>query len=237
MKTPTTGDVSSIYDDIAEYEQHAATGLWNAHYDRPAVLNLLLSVAGKRVLDIGCGPGLYAEWLVDHGANVVAFDISERMVSLAHRRLGERAGVRRHNVAQPLAFCEDASFDIAVAPLMIHYVDDRVSALTEVARTLAPDGYLVLSTQHPFTDWQRHGGSCFTTEMVTDTWKPKWGALEMPFWRVSLTTLCGEFHRAGFYIDCLVEPQPEPTAEAVDAAAYRELMEQPDFIAFRLRKR
>jgi hypothetical protein len=47
------------YDVFAdEFLKHAQDGLFNAHYDRPACLALLGDVAGKRVLDAACGPGL-----------------------------------------------------------------------------------------------------------------------------------------------------------------------------------
>ena len=48
------------YDPIAhEYEAHAAVAPYNALYDRPAVLDLLGDVAGRRVLDAGCGNGRF----------------------------------------------------------------------------------------------------------------------------------------------------------------------------------
>jgi len=59
----------------------------------------------------------------------------------------------------------------------------------------------------------------------------------MPFWRMSLTTMCDEFAQAGFFIDRLLEPQPVPEGAEIDPVSHRELMEQPGFIAFRLRKR
>jgi SAM-dependent methyltransferase len=62
------------------------------------------------------------------------------------------------------------SFDIAVAPLMIHHVTARIAALREVARVLTTDGCLIVSTSHPFADWQNNGGSYFATELVQDTW-------------------------------------------------------------------
>jgi 2-polyprenyl-3-methyl-5-hydroxy-6-metoxy-1,4-benzoquinol methylase len=71
----------------AEYAELAEHGAANALYDRPAVLGLLGDVTGKRVLDAGCGPGLYAEELVRRGASVVGFDESPEMVRLARRRL------------------------------------------------------------------------------------------------------------------------------------------------------
>jgi 2-polyprenyl-3-methyl-5-hydroxy-6-metoxy-1,4-benzoquinol methylase len=48
---------------------------------------LLGEIQGNRVLDAGCGPGIYAGLLVVKGAEVVAFDASERMVRLAKERL------------------------------------------------------------------------------------------------------------------------------------------------------
>jgi len=125
-----------------------------------------------------------------------------------------------------------------VAPLMIHHVTDRVTALREVARVLTPDGCFILSTSHPFADWKQHGGSYFATELVQDTWyNTSSEAFQMPYWRVSLTTLCDEFSQAGFFIDRLLEPQPEAAAAEIDPKLYHELMEQPGFIVFRLQKR
>ena len=60
------------YDVFAEeFLDHAQGGFYNAHYDRPACLALLGDVAGKRVLDAACGPGLYAAELIGRGAQVV----------------------------------------------------------------------------------------------------------------------------------------------------------------------
>lgn len=239
MNTPDITSVSSIYDAIAQdFERHASEGLYNAYYDRPAVLSLLPPIQGKQVLDIGCGPGLYADWLVEHGAQVVGFDISGKMVERARQRIGERGRFYQHDISQPLTFAADASFDIAVAPLMIHYVTARVAALREVARVLTADGCLIVSTSHPFADWKQHGGSYFATDLIQDTWyNSSSEAFQMPYWRVSLTTLCDEFSQAGFFIDRLLEPQPVPAAAEIDPKAYRRLMELPEFIAFRLCKR
>lgn len=90
------GELWSAYDQMGDgYRQHAQDGPYNAHYDRPAVLAALGPVAGRRVLDAGCGPGLYAAALLAAGAEVVGFDASPAMVDLARRRVGPRAHRRR----------------------------------------------------------------------------------------------------------------------------------------------
>src|SRR3954454_15680775 len=106
------------------YEEHASDSAYNAHYDRPAVLRLIGDVAGLRVLDAGCGPGLYAEELVARGAEVVAVDGSAPMTALAEQRLGSRATVLQVDLDRTLPFPE-AAFDLIVCALVIHHLDDR----------------------------------------------------------------------------------------------------------------
>jgi 2-polyprenyl-3-methyl-5-hydroxy-6-metoxy-1,4-benzoquinol methylase len=92
-----------LYEPFAEaFESHAACGAYNAHYDRPAVLDLIGEVDGLRVLDAGCGPGFYASELVARGAEVTAFDSSPTMVSLAQARLGTGSDVRVWDLESPL---------------------------------------------------------------------------------------------------------------------------------------
>ena len=79
------------YDLLAEsYAALVDTKPHNAYYERPATLSLLPDVRNKKVLDAGCGPGVYSEWLADRGAEVVAFDVNEKMVQLARERLGTK---------------------------------------------------------------------------------------------------------------------------------------------------
>jgi ubiquinone/menaquinone biosynthesis C-methylase UbiE len=59
-----------------EYDRHNASSAANSYYERPATIELLGNVHGKRVLEVGCGTGPLTEWLVAHGAAVVACDVS-----------------------------------------------------------------------------------------------------------------------------------------------------------------
>ncbi len=140
-----------MYDAFAEnYLAHARDGVFNALYDRPAVLAVLGPVAGLKVLDVGCGPGLYAEELVFRGARrVVGVDASSRMVQLARRQVAGPVAFHRQDLQAPLSWAADGEFDAAVMPLVIHHLDNRVAALREIARVLRPAGRLVISTHHP----------------------------------------------------------------------------------------
>jgi SAM-dependent methyltransferase len=99
-------------------------------------------VSPRRVLEVGCGPGEAAERIAaELGAEVIALDISPRMVELARAR-----GVdARVGDVQELPFA-DASFDCALAAWMLFHVPDLDRALAELHRVLVPGGHLVAVT-------------------------------------------------------------------------------------------
>jgi SAM-dependent methyltransferase len=217
-----------------EFAEHAENGFYNAYYDRPACLALLGDVAGKRVLDAACGPGLYAAELVRRGAYVVGFDQSPRMVEICRARVGQ-SDFRVHDLGDRIGWLADASVDLALCALAIEYVDDRIGALRELRRVLRPDGALVLSRQHPTADWLRHGGSYFDVRTVAETWSKGW---QVRYWLAPLETTCEEIFAAGFLIERLLEPRPVPEAASLDPAEYERLTREPmGFMAFRLRPR
>jgi SAM-dependent methyltransferase len=221
-----------MYDGFAAaYAAHIQDSALNAYYDRPVVLDLLGDVAGKRVLDAGCGPGLYAHELVARGAIVTGFDESAVMVQLARERLGQTAEVRQASLAEPLSWAADNSFDLVLMALVLHYLDERVAALRELHRVLRPGGHLVLSTHHPTGNLLIHGGSYFAVEPVDDTWADAW---RVRYWRAPLQVMCDEFAEARFVIDRLVEHQPVPEMAERYPREYALLTVHPDFIAFRL---
>jgi len=222
------------YDPFAAaFARHAEDSAYNAYYDRPALLDLLGDVAGRRVLDAGCGPGRYAAELVRRGARVTGFDESDAMVRLARARLGAQAEIRTGTLADPLDWLPDASQDLALLALVLHHLDDRVTALRELHRVLRPGGHLVLSTSHPTADWLQHGGSYFATELIEETWQRDW---PVRYWRQPLEQWCAEFTQGGFVIERLVEPRP--LAEMADRYPHehQKLLREPGFIGFRLAK-
>jgi SAM-dependent methyltransferase len=224
------------YDEMAStYEEHARDSAYNAHYDRPAVLALVGDLKGRRVLDAGCGPGLYSEELVARGAEVVALDASAKMVELAARRLGAKAEVVRADLNEPLPF-PAAAFDLVVSALVIHHVDDRDACFREFFRVLKPGGRAVVSTQHPTTDWLRKGGSYFETKQEEDTWHRGETSYTVRFWREPLSALCASITDAGFLIDRLVEPLPAPSMRERSPEDWEKLHREPGFIVLRVVK-
>jgi SAM-dependent methyltransferase len=218
------------YDVFAdEFSDHARDGFYNAHYDRPACLELLGEVAGCGVLDVACGPGLYAEELIARGARVIGLDQSPRMIELSRQRVpsGE---FRVHDLAEPLDWLPDDSVDLVLFALALEYVDDRTAAFRELRRVLRPDGALVLSRLHPTADWLRHGGSYFDVRVIEEVWSQGW---QVRYWLAPLERTCEELREAGFLIERLLEPRPTAEAAEIDRDDYERLSREPGFLAIR----
>jgi predicted TPR repeat methyltransferase len=92
---PSDQAVPNGYDSFAEgYTAENEANLINGYYGRPAILNLAGDVAGRRVLDAGCGSGPIAAALRDRGATVTGLDSSAGMLEQARRRIGPDADLR-----------------------------------------------------------------------------------------------------------------------------------------------
>ncbi len=237
---PQKSEPSDVYETLAEqYAAQIVTKPHNAYYDRPAVFSLLPDVSDKRVLDAGCGPGVYAQWLVEHGAQVVGLDASAQMIAIAQRRVGERGEFRVADLSQPLDFLPDTAFDLVLSALTISYIADLKMLFAEFARVLRPGGLFVFSTHHPASDFQNHGGNYFETVQVTETWRSL-GDGDTPFtvtfYRRPLTAITEALWQNGFVMECLIEPQPTPEFKQADPTNYARLMNQPGFIAIRARR-
>jgi 2-polyprenyl-6-hydroxyphenyl methylase/3-demethylubiquinone-9 3-methyltransferase len=105
-------------------------------------------LAGKRVLDVGCGGGLLSEAMAREGAQVTGLDLAPDLVEIAKLHLLEtnlRVDYRLQSV-EALAAEAPASFDAITCMEMLEHVPDPASVLAACATLLAPGGRLLLST-------------------------------------------------------------------------------------------
>jgi SAM-dependent methyltransferase len=125
--------------------------VWCPERLREADAHLLGDVAGRRVLEVGCGAAQCSRWLAAAGAHPVAIDLSAGQLGYA-RLLDRRTGSVTPLVqadAQRLPFA-DASFDLACSAYgAVPFVADSAATMREVARVLRPGGRWVFSVTHP----------------------------------------------------------------------------------------
>jgi len=114
-------------------------------------VGLLGDVAGRDVLEIGCGSAPCSRWLAGHGARAVGLDLSAGMLARGAAPMA-RGGPQVPLVqasADALPFLE-ASFDIACSAFgAVPFVADSARVMAEVARVLRPGGRWVFSVNHP----------------------------------------------------------------------------------------
>lgn len=113
-------------------------GSWS-RFLAPLLADLAGIGAGQRVIDVGCGPGALTTELVSRlGADqVVAVDPSESFVAAARER---HPGVEiRQASAEALPY-PDGGFDAALAQLVVHFMNDPVAGLREMARVTRAGG-------------------------------------------------------------------------------------------------
>jgi SAM-dependent methyltransferase len=111
-----------------------------------AVLERLVPVSGRHVVDIGCGGGVLVRALAARGAHVTGVEISESQLAAAIRD-DDGSGARYVvGLAQRLPL-EDASVDVVVFMRALHHVPppDMLSALREARRVLRPDGAVYIA--------------------------------------------------------------------------------------------
>jgi SAM-dependent methyltransferase len=223
------------YERIASrYAEVVDAKPWNAQYERPAVIALLPALGDATVLDVGCGSGWYAEYLVAQGAHVTAFDLNAEFVSLTKARVGDRAKVIQADLTEPLGFAHDQEFDVVVCPLVLHYLRDWRPTLRELHRVLKPTGVLVFSTHHPFMDWQLFKtDNYFAIELLEDEWED---IGRVRYYRRPLVAITEDLHSTGFVIERMLEPQPTDEFRRLNPSSFERLTKNPWFLFVRARK-
>ncbi|RZI85918.1 MAG: bifunctional 2-polyprenyl-6-hydroxyphenol methylase/3-demethylubiquinol 3-O-methyltransferase UbiG [Rubrivivax sp.] len=107
------------------------------------------AIAGKRVVDVGCGGGILAESMARRGANVLGIDLADRPLKVAQLHAME-SGVAnleyRSIAAEALAAEQPGQFDVVTCMEMLEHVPDPSSVVRACADMAKPGGWIFFST-------------------------------------------------------------------------------------------
>ncbi|MGH3796376.1 MAG: class I SAM-dependent methyltransferase [Pseudonocardiaceae bacterium] len=194
----------------------SADFVWCPEGLREAEAGLLGALAGRQVLEVGCGSAACSRWLATQGARVVGLDLSAGML-----RHAERAA-RDTGLAVPLVQADanrlpfaDGSFDLACSAFgAVPFVADSGAVMREVARVLRPGGRWVFAVTHPmrwiFPDDPGEAGLTVAQSYFDRTPYVEVDASGEPTYVEHHRTLgdrVREIVAAGLLLDDLVEPE------------------------------
>lgn len=122
---------------------------------RPRVLEALGEVAGRHVLDLGCGEGFVARQIASRGAaSVFGIDISAQMVEQAQNSAAEMSPGTLDFVAADASVFDEfprPHFDFAIAVFLFNYlrIEEMTRVMERVKQRLAPRGKFIFTVPHP----------------------------------------------------------------------------------------
>lgn len=247
--TPDDETIAAQWNAIAPHWDACYTeqgDKWRVHLLNPALLGILGDVAGKRVLDAGCGNGYLCRMLARQGAKVVGVDLTPT-IEIARSREPELGIVYHVGGIAHMPFLADDSFEAVVSVCVLMDVRDYREALGEMHRVLVPGGILAIAILHPcFASppgggWERHPKDCSRPEdrhhwRVRDYLQHTWED-----WHWEGVGMATGFHRPlSDYIQALlglrfrlthfIEPRPSPELVATDPATWTPCARIPFFL-------
>jgi 2-polyprenyl-6-hydroxyphenyl methylase/3-demethylubiquinone-9 3-methyltransferase len=107
---------------------------------------------GKTALDVGCGAGLLTEPLARLGAKVTGIDASPEVIAVAREHAGSMGLEIDYRSGDVQEF--DGSYDLITAMEVIEHVADPAAFVNALAKRVAPNGLLILSTPNA-TGWSK----------------------------------------------------------------------------------
>lgn len=242
----------NIYDNDDFFDEYMALreseDNLNDLLEQPAMKKLIPSLNGKSVIDLGCGYGVNCVDFVSQGAKrVVGIDISEKMLSLAkEKNSNEKIEYKQMSMTEIGQIKE--AFDLAYSSLAFHYIEDFEALAKDIYGILNKGGYLLFSQEHPIVtatidgkghfNYDKDGNrTSYTFSNYGEAGKREitWyidGVIKYhrPFGKL-ITALAN----AGFVIDTVLEPMPEPWAIEKLPKLVKEFI-KPCFIIIKAKK-
>jgi ubiquinone/menaquinone biosynthesis C-methylase UbiE len=187
---------------------------------RASFFDAILPPPGRRTLEIGCGEGRVARDLADRGHRVTALDTAKALVRSA--RDADVAGDYLVAESAVLPFARSC-FDIVVAYNALQVVADMAGTVHEAARVLTSGGYFCFCVAHPTTDLGAFVGdehdaaytirsAYFERTRVEETVERDGLTMTFRGWTYTLEDYALALADAGFAIEAIQEPKPDPAA-------------------------
>lgn len=145
----------TLFDDWPErYERWFSTPIGRLVMETEAalILEMLHPGVGERILDAGCGTGIFTLDYLGAGAEVTGLDLSAPMLALAAQKAAGYPFTAVQGDMSALPFADD-TFDKAVSVTALEFVEDGKAAVDELFRVTKPGGLVVAGTLNSLSPW------------------------------------------------------------------------------------
>ena len=213
--------------------------------EKPSLFSLAPDLAGKAVLDLGCGYGENcAEFKVMGASAVLGIDISEKMLAVATEEHPDIDFLRAD--MSDLSFIKE-KYDVVFSSLALHYVEDFAALTRGVYDLLNPGGYFIFSQEHPLTTAPISGAGWFRDDdgnvlhyKLTDYGRggersTKWFVEGVRKYHRTFSEIVNTLCDAGFTVERMMEPIPTAETIAMDKSWEKDL-HKPNFLLVKAKK-
>ncbi|MCS5709903.1 methyltransferase domain-containing protein [Candidatus Berkiella aquae] len=240
-------EVAQSYNAFGKAYHESRTGkgrLFNEYLEVPATLALLNEdLAGKTLLDAGCGSGIYATRLAQRGARVIGIDISETMINIAKNEKPAELDITYHLGNLYETHLSENSIDYIICNYVLENIHNLSAVFNEYYRILKPQGECLFSISHPL-----RAHAIKESKNNIDTWilenyydkgeriSDLGEGLKVKKYKRTISDYLNAGMTSGFLINHFAEPQPIPEGKVSDANAYEMAMRLPQLLLVKMIK-
>ncbi len=233
--------------------QYSTPHIRKAYIRKPAFVNALGNIKGKKIIDLGCGDGYYSRILARGGANVTGVDFSRQSILLAQElEKKQPLGIRYYclDLAE-MSKIKNGQFDFAIADMVFVTVSTQrkyEKIAKEVKRVLKPHGEILMSKGHPGNFFKqgvsKHYKLTYKKEQsYFDSLAPQKVQMNIAGkWVVwtnyhrTLEDFISPWLKNKFCITNIIEPKPSLAAVKRFPEHLGDSLKIPHFIIFRMKK-
>jgi 2-polyprenyl-3-methyl-5-hydroxy-6-metoxy-1,4-benzoquinol methylase len=238
--------IAEFYDEFASeyFKSRLISGgrLFNEYIEMPAVNSLIpQKMKAKRVLDIGCGIGVYSRLLATKGAKVTAIDISTKMIEIAQNTCAG-LNVNFENISFQ-DFSTTKKFDLIIGGFMLGYFYDLRGAFHKIEKLMHNNSSCILSMLHPVKlssveradaqyvlDNYFDENSMYQSDFMSSE-------KEIPLKKWNFTDISEAAKKERLYIDQILEPTPQNTPITFDKKTIDFYCKCPSVLIVKFKKR
>ncbi len=232
---------------LARKNKSGISYFYNELLEFPTTLSLLEDVKNKKILDLGCGPGIHAKKLFQKGAQIKGIDISKEFITMA-RVDAPKIEFKVGDVEKRLPY-KNGEFDIVFASLVMGHLDNWDKALNEIKRVLKSRGIFIFSNYNPVTEkflkkkWffksYRELNGYFEEGIKRTNWKAKKevSSSQIIHYHKTYGTTIRELVKNGFEIIDYKDCKPSEKARKMFPKEYARSLNYPHFCVWKVRKK